>query len=291
MPFTNLAASAVLWLTTGRIVRHDGDVYVVEISTQRQGAPASPVKTLSLRLGEAQTVDSVPVASSPCGVQQVRLDVAVIPDGQGGISSALVPRASGPAAGPRGGGGGGRSTGLRATGASGSGAAGNDSSESLQLLRAIVSDEPTSSNTATNQPTTVHLTPVSASYRGFVWFVRTGGDGSQATVQSLVRIDGLAGQTFSSTPNLRGSRLSVDVTIGLYPMKKDDGTPMLRVVIARVIRDPSQPERFWPGSTDRAIPMPRPNEVISFALPPMSGENLVGDERFELRIQLTPPDR
>lgn len=301
---------SVSWTAFGRLVRHDGTDYVVEVTFARSEGLAT-TRTITLRVGEPAVLDEmseVPGVMAACGARGVRLEVEATER-----PAPRPPVRAGTAG--RGGGGGGAVTGrgIAATGPAGGGVGGAGGGgvitpEALGLAR-LAARTPTSAADLVDIPTPVdHMriarpdgvvaddaVPVelrnlsAASYDAELWLISTGSDGRSQTQFRTGHLDAL-GRIFTF-PQVRvktstGVVRSVDVAVNLRPMAIPQGALVLRAAIGRFVENSG-----W-GVMDKALPMPDRGDVVSFEMPngpwregPRSN---LHDDAMSVRVRITP---
>ena len=265
--------NAIVWDASGRIVSVTAEAYSVELTLKKHDSAAREQTTkFAVKRGESVVLDEVPSAN--CGGRSISLEASVVPApagaSKGGARSASPPPVA------------------AAGSSSGDGIVVNFTpAQFIDHEFEHLSDRATemsyfaSTGQVSDASVLVLLHSVQSSYRAELWLVYTMPDGTRRTFTTSGHIDEGGGTCrFAPLSIPLASPTLAFIAANLRPMATADGKLVLRTVIARAVEGLSQ------GASSRAVPMPKPGDVVSFELP--QGPAALDGHRFELRVRLTP---
>ena len=283
------AMAAHAWRFTGKMISANADVAVVQVEWQRimdQGTAVTGAPTtvqLTLKAGERELLDSaVPESTGECSatnaVTKAVFEARYIPLDIGVVrrpSAAAGTAASGGGI-ARGGGGTGERTGTSVGAGSGSGGGGGISG--VRAGRAV-------GGQANSDPDLLHVE---------LWLVHSVPGGEEQTVYQTLR-SSREGAMFAFAPrSIQTSEgaITVQVTGSFSTRESPAGTRLIFATERRVsfgpVRGASTDEQ---GTSRLTQPMPGPDDVLSFELPPLTGAHgrpSVPDQ-FAVRVRIRPP--
>jgi len=294
------SAPAVGWRFVARVTARTADEFSVRVEWQRLSETASRTVDVRLRMNEHSELDRVePAAVRGCGAATLRLEVSIGPPalnqrlilGPGGFSG----RGSGAAAGASGGGtarGGGGGAGAAQSAAAGPQTDVEALRLRLEVLREVfrVQGKQEGLDLRTYQMLDEVLR---VSRRPMLdaelWLVHKapGGASTQTEQRRLVSFSTAVPFAFDpvviSTPN---GAVTVQVN-GVLRMNPDAVSP-LTLEIKRRIRGDGPPRIDSEGGSFQSMTMPKPDEVLSFELPPSreAGRTVPAGHEFSLRLRL-----
>jgi hypothetical protein len=254
IPFTG-------WYITGKVLGRTGDEFRVDMTWERRWDRGQPsigaqrgTTQMTMRPGDRVTLDEVLTpaeAAARCSTVVARLEagIAVRPSMAGGVVIPLLGRGGGRGVGGAGG--------TRGGGGTGSGGAGSRPQEILDLQAPVT-------------------------HQAELWLVHTRPDGSEAVQRQALGF-GRAWQQFdfpSVGVTVDGVRFDVRVRGALRVI---DG-PQVDVSLSRAMVREGSGAAGGGGRAAKAIPMPRPADVVSFEIP--SGD--ARGHRFSVRLRIGP---
>jgi hypothetical protein len=264
------ATAANVWRVAGQIVDMTADSAVVDLQWTRvkdngQASAANVSQRLTLQPGTPVTIDSAVLApEGACDIVRVALEARLAPRllGRGFLGS-----------------GGGRSTGAGDGQGTGSGSGGGGGS-----TVAIAGGARTVAPAGGGQVYSVEL-----------WLVRQPAGGPESSTPVLMRVND-SGGSFSFPPvTVSSNEGQAAVTIlGTFRVT---GPPDARQLTFSTSRRISQERGAGPnrdtfsgnGSSQTTIPLPGPDEVLSFEMPQIkSGSGADSPDRFSVRLRIRP---
>ena len=277
------AMAAHAWRFTGKVISANADIAVVQVEWQRimdQGAAVTGAPTtvqLTLRVGEREVLDSVtPESTGSCSVTSAVFEARYLPLNSGGVNHRFAPVGAAGGAGARGGGGTGGGTGASVGAGSGSGSGGGIGSghAAARAANAQLESDPDLLNVE-------------------LWLVHSVPGGEEQTVYQTLR-SAREGAMFAFAPRsiqTPQGAITVQVTGSFSTRSGPGGARLIFATERRVsfgpVRGASTDEQ---GISRLTQPMPGPDDVLSFELPPLSGTNgrpAVPDQ-FAVRVRMRP---
>jgi len=319
---------SVGWHVTARITQRTGDEFGVSVEWERIGSrvrqPAAPQTgggRFTMRLGDHVELDRIDAATpGPCQTGSLRLEASIK---SGSVSQRFgVPPGSVTSVNGAGGGGG-RAGGLATGSRIGAGGQGGSrggvgsvrpvepimtppgqavgptvqSDDDLRLQMAALTEllkaqaargnVDTGSTSAIEEMRRLLARP---RFDAEVWLVHLLPNGREEVQRQATRFASRASIAFApvSVSTAQGT-VGVEVT-AVLKMSPDPIARPLSVGISRRIHGAGSPPLDNSGGSDRLLTLPRPDEVVSFELPPLVGSmrDLLAGHAFSLRLRIAP---
>jgi hypothetical protein len=294
------------WHFTGTVLADVPGEMTVRVEWQRlwengvriQSGP-SGAQTYRLRNGERVELDRVvPANAGRCGTVEAKLEAAVLPRaaflmGARGRGVGVTGSGSTGARGGRGGARGGGTVGTGSTGTgsgTGGGVASGTARGSVGRGAGVTLGGTAGGRGAPGRGSQVRAVGISSPYEAEIWLVHKQPGGTESVQQMSGGFAGMPWKFSFPQVQVAGSAgpVLVDITGSLQLLNGPD-SPLLVVSIARRARR-AKPFLDTTGTTDVSMEVPKPDDVLSFELPPLqkSVEDLVKGHTFSIRLRMKP---
>ena len=315
---TQGASAGYAWSYSARLTREVNGDYVAHVDWRRvrTNSAATDIADsthLTLGAGETKVIDTVePSSPGECAVRRVQLEASIASPrvlrlgevagafgggrggragGRGGSGAGGAASGSGVGRGGAGGTGGvrggsaGAGTGVSGGGVAGAGAGGRGGGRGGTVMVG-----PTGYAGGARGGGRGGRASAGPIYAGELWFVHTRPDGTESVQQRLVTVGG-DGAAFTFTPvtiDTSSGAVVVELTGRVRVTAASPDTPALDVWINRLVQTNGGSSGEGFGGAHKTIPLREASEVVSFELPPLSGNarGLLRGHQFALRVRV-----